>query len=416
LQRSTIFIINKRLFSPENAAAVFDIFAHLAGIGSQSVFLRRAHALGGKYVHGDVLVAAAGAAQEGYALAAEPEHRTGLGALGDGELDLAVKRRDLDVRAERRQGKAHVRAREDGGAVALEGLVPAHGDRDQQVASGAAVAAGVALALHGYGLAVVYAGGYVHAELAVAAHIGLALAGRAGLVDYLAGAAALRAGALGLHHAEGGALRRADAAGAVAVRADLGRRAGRAARAVAVRALLHLGDVYLLLAAEGRLLKADGDRGAQALAAFRAAALRRAAAETKDVAQVAEYISKAAEAAKSSKARGPVKTAEALRRIEGRVTVLVILCALFRVAQNLSGLVYLLELRLGVLVAGVEVGVVLLRQLPVCLFDLFLRGALLQAEHLVIVPFLFRHLLFTSHYALLRAHFRAPAFCAGVVL
>ena len=193
--------------------------------------------------------------------------------------------------------KAHVRAREDGGAVALEGLVPAHGDRDQQVARGAAVAAGVALALHGYGLAVVYAGGYVHTELAVAAHVGLALAGRAGLVDYLARAAALRAGALGLHHAEGGALRSADAAGAVAVRADLGRSAGRAARAVAVRALLHLGDVDLLLAAEGRLLKADGDRGAQALAAFWAAALRRAAAETKDVAKIAEYISKAAKTA-----------------------------------------------------------------------------------------------------------------------
>ena len=60
---------------------------------------------------------------------------------------------------------------------------------------------------------------------------------------------------------------------------------------------------------------------------------------------------------------------------------------------RLGGLVDLLELRLGFLVAGVEVRVVLLGQLPVCLFYLFLRGALLQTEHLIIVAFLFRHVL-----------------------
>mgnify|MGYP000211180891 CR=1 FL=1 len=109
---------------------------------------------------------------------------------------------------------------------------------------------------------------------------------------------------------------------------------GGAARAVAVGALLDLGDVYLLLAAEGRLLKADRDGGAQALAAPRAAALGRAAAEAEYVAKISEYISKAAETAKTSKAGGSVKTSEALARVEGRVTELVILGTLIRVAST----------------------------------------------------------------------------------
>ena len=52
----------------------------------------------------------------------------------------------------------------------------AHGDRHEQVAGRTAVAARVALALHGYRLTVVYAGGYVHVQLPVAAHVRLALA------------------------------------------------------------------------------------------------------------------------------------------------------------------------------------------------------------------------------------------------
>ena len=75
------------------------------------------------------------------------------------------------------------------------------------------------------------------------------------------------------------------------------------------------------------------------------------------------------------------------------MTELVVLRALLRVAQDLGGLVDLLELRLGLFVAGVQVGVVLLGELSVCLFYLFLRGALFKAEHLVIVAFLFRHVL-----------------------
>ena len=71
-----------------------------------------------------------------------------------------------------------------------------------------------------------------------------------------------------------------------------------------------------------------------------------------------------------------------------RVAELVVPGPLLLVGEDLVGLVDLLELLLGLLVPGVQVRVVLLRQLPVCFFDLVLRGALLYAQHLVIIAFL----------------------------
>ena len=72
---------------------------------------------------------------------------------------------------------------------------------------------------------------------------------------------------------------------------------------------------------------------------------------------------------------------------------LVVARLLVWVAQNLVRLVDLLELLLGFLVAGVHVGVILARELFVCFFDLFFRSALGNAEHLVIVSFIFSHRL-----------------------
>ena len=123
----------------------------------------------------------------------------------------------LQVCAERRLGEADGGLAEHASAVALELVALAHGHGDQQVSGRAAVRTRAALSLEGHGLAVVYAGRYVHGYLLVAAYCALAAASRAGLVNYLACAAALRAGARGLHHAERRALRRADSAAAVAV-------------------------------------------------------------------------------------------------------------------------------------------------------------------------------------------------------
>jgi hypothetical protein len=64
---------------------------------------------------------------------------------------------------------------------------------------------------------------------------------------------------------------------------------------------------------------------------------------------------------------------------------LVVLLPLLRIAEHLVGLVDFLELRLGRLVAGVDVGVVLARQLPVRALDLLVGGGLGDPERLVVV-------------------------------
>ena len=243
-------------------------------------------------------------------------------------------------------------------------------DRDRyiQIACRAAVCAGIALTALLNGLAVVDAGRDVDLELARLTNAALTAALRTRLLDDLAGAAAVRAGALRLEHAERRALGLGHDAGAAAVRAGLRRRALGCAGAAAVATGLDALDRDLLFAAEGRLLEGQDNGLADGLAALRCvAALRTAAAEA------------AAEAACACTA--------AVARVDACKAELVILCALVLVGQHLIRLVDLLELvgRLGIIL--VEVGVVLARELAVRLFQLVLARALLHAEHLVIVSF-----------------------------
>jgi hypothetical protein len=72
------------------------------------------------------------------------------------------------------------------------------------------------------------------------------------------------------------------------------------------------------------------------------------------------------------------------------VAELVVARALLRVGEDLVRLGDLLERLLGLLVAGVAVGVVLERELAVRLLDVVLGGALRQTEHVVVVALL-RH-------------------------
>src|SRR5215470_19387891 len=57
--------------------------------------------------------------------------------------------------------------------------------------------------------------------------------------------------------------------------------------------------------------------------------------------------------------------------------------ALVRIGEEIVGRRHLLELLLGLLVAGVEVGMQLLRQLPIGLANVVGRGGLLDAQRLV---------------------------------
>ena len=187
----------------------------------------------------------------------------------------------------------------------------------------------------------------------------------------LAGAAALLARSHRLHRAERGALRGLDCAAAFTVGAYLRRSPGRAARTLAVGALLDARNGDFLLAAESRFLKAHGHGGLYAFAAprrVRIAACTSAEAEAAE--HVAEYIAQITEAAKTAEARAATAAtaAETGVRVKGRMTELIVFLALLGIGQHFVCLVALLEALLTGFVAGVQIRVVLLGELPVCFF------------------------------------------------
>ena len=101
---------------------------------------------------------------------------------------------------------------------------------------------------------------------------------------------------------------------------------------------------------------------------------------------------KATEAAKTT-AKGVAAGTTAIAGIYTGKAELVITGALFIVGQHSISLAQLLELLLGFLVAGVAVRVVLHCVLAVGFFDFLGAGALLYAQHLIVIAFIFCHFL-----------------------
>ena len=147
-------------------------------------------------------------------------------------------------------------------------------DRDRyiQITCRAAVCAGVALTALLDGLAVVDAGRDIDLELARLAHAALTAALRTRLLDDLAGAAAVRAGALRLEHAERRALSLRNNAGAAAVRTGFRRGALCGACAAAVITGFDALDRDLFLTAERGLLEGQDHRLTDGFASLRCVA------------------------------------------------------------------------------------------------------------------------------------------------
>ena len=204
----------------------------------------------------------------------------------------------------------------------------------------------------------------------------------------LAGAAAARAGARGLEHAEGRALLGADGAGALAVRADLRRGAGGTAGTLAVRALIDASDVDLLLAAERSLLKGDGQPHAQALAPLRSRAGRApggCAAEAAE-AEAAEDVPE--DVAQIPEVPGEPPGARAVIGVHAGEAELVVLGLLVGIGQDGIGLVRLFEAGFRSLIVGMEIRMALLGDASICFFYVVVRGALRKAEDLVVIAFI----------------------------
>ncbi|MNL11727.1 hypothetical protein D3C87_1325730 [compost metagenome] len=254
---------------------------------------------------------------------------------------------------------------------------------DVEVARRAALGAHVALAGHAQARAGVDARRHLDRELLGLLVAARALAGGAGGLDDLALAAALGAGRHLGELAEDGALGLGDLAGALAQAAGRDRAARLGPRARAVVALLEVVDVDGLLAAEDRVVERQVQIEAQVGAPLgtappaRTGALGRAAPEEglEDVAEAAEPL-EALEA-------GPARAEAPLR---GGVAELVVALALLGIREDLVGLGELLEALLGPGLL-VDVRVVLARQLAVALLQLVVRGALGNAEDLVVIAF-----------------------------
>ena len=161
------------------------------------------------------------------------------------------------------------------------------------------------------------------------------------------------------------------------------------------RTRLNALEADLTLAAEGCLLKAQLHLGDDVLTLRRAAsACGRRCTAAEEIAENIAEIAEAAESAKAAEARARVRVEV---RIDAREAILIVARLFIRVGQHLVGLVDLLELLLRALVAGILVGMVLHRQLPVGLLDLRVGGVFLDAEHLVIISLiLICHLSLTS--------------------
>ncbi len=155
-------------------------------------------------------------------------------------------------------------------------------------------------------------------------------------------------------------------------------------------ALLHPLQRDLFLTAKSCFLKGNGKAHPQALSPLGAGAAGGAAAKAA-AEEAAEDVPQIAKVEAALETAAETTGACAIAGIHPGKAELVVALALVAVAEDLIGLVDLLESGLGLLVAGVQVRVVLLGQLPVGLLNLCLCGALLDAQDFIVVSFLFCH-------------------------
>ena len=242
----------------------------------------------------------------------------------------------------------------------------------------------------------------------------VAAAGGAGVAQ-LAGAAAARAGEVELH----GAGHLGDVAGAFALRAGDFAGAG-GAGAVAGVADFVAGDVEARLGAPDGLPEIDIHHVFEVAALFGLGLRRAAPRPPKNCEKMSRKPPASAPrsrgARRGCRAAGPARCEE-IRKIEaaeihvraggpagtrppgrragkavlGIEAVLVVHLALLRVAQDVVGFLDVLEALLGGLVPGVQVGMILARELPVGLADLVRGGLARNAQRFVIVVLGSRH-------------------------
>ena len=264
-------------------------------------------------------------------------------------------------------------------------------DFHQQVAVGAAVDTYAALTPDADALTLINTRGDADFDLGGLADLALAFTGVAGRADDLATAGAAGTGGGGLHIHAHEILGDADLTGTTALVAVFNSAVG-GAGAVADGAVFDALGGDLFLGAESGFLEGQLQVAHHVLAAAGSLVGRgpaSAAAEelAENVAQVTEVTETAESAAAIAAGTG------AVIGIHAGKAVLVVTGALLLVGQDFISLADLLEHLFGTLVAGVPVGVVLHGLLAVGLFNFLGGGAFVYAKNLVIIAFIFCHML-----------------------
>ena len=285
-------------------------------------------------------------AQHRHALALEAELPAVLRAFGHLDAGLrAVERRHLERAAERRRGHRDRHLAVEVGAVALEELVRLDRQEDVEIAGRAAAQAGLALVGEADAGAVLDAGRDVDRQRLLLGDAALAGAFRAWILDGLAAAMALRAGALdreealrGAHLAVAAAHRAGDRLGAGLGAGAGAFVAGDRSRHADLRGLAGIGLLQRDLHVVAQIGAALAPAGRAALAAAH---------------HVAENVLEDVGEAAGREAGRAVAHAAVL---EGGMAEPVIGGALLRVLQRLVGFVDFLELVLAGVIARIAVG------------------------------------------------------------
>ena len=179
---------------------------------------------------------------------------------------------------------------------------------------------------------------------------------------------ALRAGLDILHRSEERTRRVDYLAPALTLRT--GRRAGARFRAGSVTGragILHR-DIQLFAAALDRLIKCDAHTLADVAPAHRTCAGRASASGTA-AEEIAENIAEDIREISALKIKSSEASRSAGTRLKGGMSELVILRSLLFVREHSISLRGFLKLSLGILVAGIHIRMVFLRQLAVCFFE-----------------------------------------------
>lgn len=253
-----------------------------------------------------------------------------------------------------------------------------------KVSGRAAVAAGISFAADIQDLFIIDACGNRDLQRLFTAYLAFAIAGLTGGIDHFSRAMAAVTGLGGLHHAEGRALADTHLACAVTVGAGFGRGSRRRAGTVTVLTVFDLLIGNGFRTALCRFFKGNSHIGLHIASPARSVGIGPAGASAeaapKEAIENIREIKTALEGARASGSAAEIG-------VYARMAELVVSGALVTVGQHLIGLVGLLEFDLCLLIPRVQIRVIFFCEGSVRFLDLILRGAFLDSQHLIIIPF-----------------------------